>query len=43
MIETMLSYNLKRGMELTFKFDKSAIHFFSKFLDGSPTKMKAGA
>lgn len=28
MIETMLSYNLERGMELPFKFDGSAIHFF---------------
>lgn len=43
MIETMLSYNLERGMELPFKFDGSAIHSFFLFLDGSPTKMKAGA
>lgn len=46
MIKTMLSCNLERGMELPFKFDGSAIHFFFfflKFLHGSPTKMKAGA
>lgn len=44
MIETMLSCNPERGIELPFKFDGSAIHFLKYlFLDGSPTKMKAGA
>lgn len=28
MIETMLSCNLERGIELPFKFDGSAVHFF---------------
>lgn len=43
-METMLSCNLERGMELPFKFAGSAIHFFFfLFLDGSPTKTKAGA
>lgn len=34
MIETMLSYNLERGMELPFKFDGSAIHFFFFLISG---------
>lgn len=42
-METMLSCNLECGMELPFKFAGSAIHFFFLFLDGSPTKTKAGA
>lgn len=42
-MQTMVSHNLEHGMELPFKFAGSAIHFFLLFLDGSPTKTKAGA
>lgn len=41
-METMLSCNLERGMELPFKFAGSAIHFFFYFWMAAPPKRRLG-